>query len=147
MIVLHTFLTLAAGFAAMALLLTLATLLARVLGWQSAPTHHAVPTHQAASTQQATPRPVRDSPIALAWNLGSTLLAALVGGYVTATLAHLNPLIHALALALIVLLLGALSALQTRGQAPIWFALLLLALAPCAVVLGGMLRLWQLGIG
>ena len=141
MIVLHTFLTLAAGFAAMALLLALATLLARVLGWQAAP------THQGASTQQATPVPVQDSPIALAWNLGSTLLAALVGGYVTATLAHLNPLIHALALALIVLLLGALSALQTRGQAPIWFALLLLALAPCAVVLGGMLRLWQLGIG
>ncbi len=142
MIVLHTFLTLAAGFAAMALLLTLATLLARVLGWQAAP-----PTQQGASTQQATPRPVQDSPIALAWNLGSTLLAALIGGYVTATLAHLNPLIHALALALIVLLLGALSALQTRGQAPIWYALLLLALAPCAVVLGGMLRLWQLGIG
>ena len=129
MIVLHTFLTLAAGFAAIALLLALATLLARVLGWQSAPAQG------------------QDRPITLAWNLGSTLLAALVGGYVTATLAHLNPLIHALALALILLLLGALSALQTRGQAPIWFALLLLALAPCAVVLGGMLRLWQLGIG
>lgn len=141
MIVLHTFLTLAAGFAAMAMMLALATLLARVLGWQSAPRHQAAPTHQAA------PRPGHDRPIALAWNLGSTLLAALVGGYVTATLAHLNPLIHALALALIVLLLGALSALQTRGQAPIWYALLLLALAPCAVVLGGMLRLWQLGIG
>ncbi len=141
MIVLHTFLTLAAGFAAMALLLALATLLARVLGWQ------AVPTHQAASTHQTAPGQGHDRPIALAWNLGSTLLAALVGGYVTATLAHLNPIIHALALALIVLLLGALSALQTRGQAPIWYALLLLALAPCAVVLGGMLRLWQLGIG
>lgn len=132
MIVLHTFLTLAAGFATMALLLGMATLLARALGWQAAP------------AQKSVPEP--DRRMARAWNLGSTLLAALVGGYVTATLAQLNPLIHALALALIVLLLGALSALQTRGQAPIWFALLLLALSPCAVVLGGMLRLWQLGI-
>ena len=127
MIVLRTFLTLAAGFAAMALILALAT----------------------ASARWAGKLPTADKPIstgAMLWNLGTTLLAALCGGYLTATLAVDNPLIHALALAIIVLLLSALSAMQTRGSYPIWFSLLMVAAGPSAVIAGGLLRLKMMGI-
>lgn len=124
MIVLRTFLTLAGGFAAMAAILALTTLIAR---W---------------TARKSTGGATRE----MIWNLGSTLAAALAGGYVTAAIAPLNPLIHALALALIVLLLGGMSAIQARGESPIWFALLMVALAPCAVIAGGLLRLKQMGI-
>ena len=50
-------------------------------------------------------------------NLGYSFLAAAAGGYVTAWIAVHNPLIHVLALAIIVLLLAALSVLQQRGDA------------------------------
>jgi hypothetical protein len=55
-------------------------------------------------------------------------------------------LIHTLALALIVLLLSALSALQQRGMQPIWYQLTLLAVTPIGVFIGGLLRLRQMGI-
>ena len=74
-------------------------------------------------------------------NLGYSLAAALLGGYITAWVARGNVLIHIAALALIVLLLGALSALQQRGQQPIWYQLLLVAVMPVGVALGGLLRL------
>uniref|UniRef100_E6QJS3 Uncharacterized protein n=1 Tax=mine drainage metagenome TaxID=410659 RepID=E6QJS3_9ZZZZ len=61
-----------------------------------------------------------------------------------------NPLIHALALALIILLLAAFSAVQShwqfRGKYPIWFLLVSVALTPCGVVVGGLLRLKVLGV-
>ena len=79
-------------------------------------------------------------------NLGHSFAAAMVGGYVTAWLAQGNPLIHALALALIVLLLSALSALQSRGQQPIWYQLTLMALTPVGVIVGGLIRLKVMGI-
>ena len=79
-------------------------------------------------------------------NLGYSFAAAMAGGYVTAWISRDNPLIHALALALIVLLLAALSALQQRGQQPIWYQLTLLALTPAGVFLGGLLRLRVMGI-
>ena len=75
-----------------------------------------------------------------------TLLAIAIGGYVTAWIAQQNPLIHVLALALAVLLLSALSALQQRGQHPVWYLLALVALAPTGVLVGGLIRLRVLGI-
>jgi hypothetical protein len=57
-----------------------------------------------------------------------------------------NPLIQVLALALVVLLLAALSALQAKGKQPIWFQLALVAIAPLGVLGGGLLRLRVLGI-
>ncbi len=129
MIVLHTFLTLLGGFAVMAMILALTTALSR---WVS---------RQANSADGKT-----IPPTAMLWSLGATLVAAISGGYVTATLATDNPLIHALALAIIVLLLSAMSAIQSRGSYPIWFSLLMVALAPCAVVAGGLLRLKQMGL-
>ena len=60
-------------------------------------------------------------------NLGYSFLAAAAGGYVTAWVAAANPLIHVLALGIIVLALAALSALQSRGKQPIWYQLALVA--------------------
>jgi hypothetical protein len=74
-------------------------------------------------------------------SLGYSFLAAAAGGYVTAWAANANPLIHVLALGLIVLLLGALSALQSRGKQPIWYQLALVAISPVGVLAGGLVRL------
>jgi hypothetical protein len=79
-------------------------------------------------------------------NLGYSFLAAAAGGYVTAWVAAANPLIHVLALALVVLALAALSALQSRGKQPIWYALALVAISPIGVLAGGLVRLRVLGI-
>jgi hypothetical protein len=74
-------------------------------------------------------------------NLGYSLAAAILGGYVTAWIAHNNILTYTLVLAVIVLLLSGLSALQQRGMQPIWYQLLLMAVAPAGIFLGGLLRL------
>jgi hypothetical protein len=64
----------------------------------------------------------------------------------TAWLAQANPLVHVLALAITVLLLAALSALQQRGQQPVWYMLTLVALTPLGVLAGGIVRLRVLEI-
>lgn len=128
MVVLRAFLALAAGFAVMAVLIAIAAALLRILtpDWV-----------------QITGRP---KPAYVFVNLGYSFLAAAAGGYVTASLAEHNPLIHALALALAVLLLAALSALQQRGQHPVWYLLSLVAFTPIGVLVGGFIRLRALGI-
>ena len=128
MLILHAFLALLAGFAAMAILIAAATaaLTKFVPEWTAAP---------------GQPRAGY-----LFVNLGYSLAAAMFGGSITAWVAQENPLIHALALALIVLLLSALSALQQRGQQPIWFQLLMIVVTPAGVILGGLLRLRMIGI-
>jgi hypothetical protein len=79
-------------------------------------------------------------------NLGASFLAGAAGGYVTAWTAAANPLVHVLALALITLGLAALSALQVRGQQPVWYQLAQVALSPVGVFAGGLIRLRVLGI-
>ncbi len=79
-------------------------------------------------------------------NLGYSFLAAAAGGYVTAWASQANPLVHVLALALAVLALAALSALQQRGQQPIAYMLGLVALAPIGVLAGGLVRLRMIGV-
>lgn len=79
-------------------------------------------------------------------NIGYTIVAALAGGYITTWIARENQFVHLLALALVTLLLGALSALQMRGKQPVLYQLLLAALTPMAVVAGGFLRLRVMGI-
>ncbi len=126
--VLHAFLALIAGFAVIAVMVAAATALLNT----------AVPEW---TGRDGTPR----GPY-IAVNLGYSLAAALAGGYVTAWIAQQNPLIHSLVLALVVLLLSALSALQQRGLQPIWYQLTLIALTPAGVLLGGLLRLKLLGV-
>jgi len=45
-----------------------------------------------------------------------------------------------LALALVVLALSALSALQSRGKQPVWYQLALVAITPIGVLAGGLVR-------
>jgi hypothetical protein len=128
MVILRAFLALFAGFLSMAVIVGVVTavLMKRVPEWVG---------------EKGSPRAGY-----VVINLGYSLIAAVAGGYVTAWMAQSNPLIHALALALIVLLLSALSALQQRGMQPIWYQLTLLAITPLGVFIGGLLRLKQMGI-
>jgi hypothetical protein len=128
MVILHAFIALAAGFTTTALLVAIATALLRKLtpDW-------------AAIT--GGPKPGY-----IFVNLGYSFVASAVGGFVTAWLAEHNPLIHVLALAIIVLLLGALSALQQRGQQPVWYLLSLVAITPIGAFIGGLVRLRMLGV-
>lgn len=122
------FLSIAGGFATMAALIGFATFLLK----------RTVP-----EWIEQTAQPSRGY---LFVNLGYSVAAGLGGGYVAGWIARENPIIHALALALIVLLLSALSALQLRGKQPILYQLLLTALTPVAVFAGGLLRLRVLGL-
>jgi uncharacterized membrane protein len=97
-VILHAFIALTAGFAVMALLVIAMT---------------ALLTRMVPSWTGAEGRP---QPGYVFVNLGYSFLAAAAGGYVTAWVAAANPLIHVLALGLVVLALAALSALQSRGN-------------------------------
>lgn len=128
MIILRTFLALAAGFVTMALLVMVITALLTKLtpGWVGDAGHPRVAY--------------------IFVNLGYSFLAAAAGGYVTAWVAAANPLVHVLALGMVVLALAALSALQSRGKQPIWYQLALVAISPLGVLAGGLVRLRVLGI-
>ncbi len=128
MLILRAFLALFCGFAAMAAMVTIATIVLTkfVPEWTG---------------QQG--KPTRGY---IFVNLGYSLAAAMLGGYVTTWLAQNNPLIHTLALAIIVLLLSGLSALQQRGQQPVWYQLALMILSPAGILAGGLLRLKLIGV-
>ena len=129
MVILHAFLALAAGFATMALL---------VIAHDGAAD---AADARAGSASEGKPQP------GYAFvNLGYSFLAAAAGGYVTAWAAAANPLIHVLALGMVVLALAALSALQSRGKQPVWYQLALVAITPLGVLAGGLVRLRVMGI-
>jgi hypothetical protein len=129
--ILHSFIAVGGGFLVIALLVTIATLVEKRL----------TPS-KAIETDEAT-QPQR---LDLLLNLGYSVLFAAAGGYVTAYIARENPLEHAMALAMVVLLLSALSALQLKGKQPVGYQLALTALTPLAVLGGGLLRLKQIGL-
>jgi hypothetical protein len=128
MAVARTFLALLAGFVTMAALVALMTALLIRLApdWAGA---------------ESRPRP------GYAFvNLGYSFLSAAAGGYVTAYLATGNPLVLVLVLGIVVLVMAALSALQSRGAQPVWYALALLVLMPLGALAGGLVRLRVLGV-
>ena len=127
MVILHGFLALLAGFATMAILVILVTALLKRMApeWVG---------------EQSKPRAGY-----IFVNLGYSFLAASAGGYITAWAALTNPLVHVLALAVAVLVLSALSALQMRGKQPIAYQLALVAISPIGVMAGGLVRLRLLG--
>jgi hypothetical protein len=128
MVILHGFLALLAGFATMAILVIVVTALLTRLApdWVG---------------QQGKPGVGY-----IFVNLGYSFLAAAAGGYITAWAASGNPLVYVLALAIVVLVLSALSALQMRGKQPIAYQLALAAISPMGVMAGGLVRLRMLGI-
>ena len=78
-------------------------------------------------------------------NIGLSLIFSILGGYVTARYAEANPQTHAFMLAVAVLLLSAVSAVQMKNKQPIYYLLILTVIPPLAVVAGGILRLHQTG--
>jgi hypothetical protein len=112
---LRSFIAIAAGFACMALLTAITTLLIRWLtpSWARMP-------------------PSRTAQI---FNLVASCLYGALGGRLTATIAPISPLIHALILAIIVLLVSTLAASELRGQA-LGFYPLALAVLPSLATLG-----------
>ena len=125
---LHGFLALLAGFATMAIVVMSVT----------------------AILQKAAPAWVsmagRPRPVYVAVNLGYSFVAAATGGYIAAWIASGNPLRTVLSLAIVVLILGAISALQAKGKQPLWYQLSLLIISPFGVVVGGLVRLKVMGI-
>jgi hypothetical protein len=85
-------------------------------------------------------------PGGVVFHLGGSFLIGAAGGCVTAWVAMLNPLVHVLVLAIVVLALAALSALQSKGKLPIWYQLTQVAISPFGVLAGGLVRLRYLGI-
>lgn len=128
MVILHTFLALVTGFAVLVLLgMGLTALMARLAPDWTAEAGRLQPSYAFV-------------------NLGFSFLSAAAGGYTTAWIAAANPLIHVLALGIVVLALAALSALQSKGKLPVWFQLAQVAIAPLGVLAGGLARLQALGI-
>jgi Zn-dependent protease with chaperone function len=85
-------------------------------------------------------------PFVMAVNVGIGLATSVLGGYITARFSQGNPLIHALVLALVVLLFSAFSAVQMKNKQPVYYLLILTVIPTLAVLCGGLLRLYQLGI-
>jgi hypothetical protein len=140
---LHAFLALVAGFAVTVLLaMGLTALVVRLApGWaetRSGLRKLGPPTGDLC--------PARWGPACIFVNLGSSFLAAAAGGYLTAWVAAANPLIHVLALGMVVLALAALSALKERGRQPVGYQLAQVAISPIGVLAGGLVRLRVLGI-
>jgi hypothetical protein len=111
----RSFIAIAAGFACMALLTAITTLLMRWLvpSWARLP-------------------PSRTAQL---FNLAASCLYGALGGWLTATIAPVSPLVHALILAIIVLLVSTLAASELRGQA-LGFYPLALAVLPSLATLG-----------
>ena len=126
--VMHAFLALLAGFATMAIVVIVVTAVLQksVPGWVGT---------------EARPRPAY-----VTVNLGYSFLAAAAGGYVAAWIASHSPLRAVLALSIIVLVLGAISALQSKGRQPLWYQMALLIITSMGVVAGGLVRLRVVGI-
>jgi hypothetical protein len=116
---LHSFVAIAAGFACMALLTAITTLLTRWLvpSWAKMP----------------------PSRTAQFFNMVASCLYGALAGLLTATIAPTSPLIHALILAIIVLLVSTLAASELRGQAPGFYPLALAVLPSLATLGSGIL--------
>jgi hypothetical protein len=128
MVILHAFLALLAGYAVMAVIVVAVTALLTRL------------------TPEWCGQGVRPTAAYLFVNLGYSFLAGAAGGYVTAWISAASPLLHPLVLAVIVLLLGAVSAFASRGKQPLAYQLALIALSPVGVLAGALVRLRVLGV-
>ena len=116
---LRSFIAIAAGFGSLVLLIAVTTLLTRWL----VPSWTRMPPSRAARI----------------FNLLASCLYAAFAGRVTALLAPAGPLIHALILAIIVLLLATMAASQFRGQSLGYYPLALAVLPSIATLGAGIL--------
>jgi len=123
----RSFLAILAGFATMAVLVTLAT----------------------AAITKSFPRLVGDPGHPrrryMLLNLIYSAAFAASGGYVTAIVAKDDPLRNVFMLAIVILVLSGLSALQLRGQQPLAYQFALIVLTPVAALAGGLLHMHAVG--
>jgi Fe2+ transport system protein B len=128
MVILKSIVALVAGFASMAVLVILLTafLKRRFPEWVGVP--------------------ARPGAAYVAVNLAYSFMAAIAGGYVTAWIAWFNPMACVLFLAIVVLAMSGISALEARGKQPLWYQISLLAISPIGVVAGGLIRLRVMGV-
>lgn len=82
----------------------------------------------------------------IAVNVIYSFLAAAAGGYVAAWIARTDLLRIVLVLAVIVLVISAISAIEGRGRQPLAYQIVLIVITPLGVVAGGLLRLMMLGL-
>ena len=73
-------------------------------------------------------------------NLIYSLSAAVLGGYVAASIGSRAPLAHACALAGIVFLLAIVSMMQMGDKQPRWYQVALIIVGTAGTVIGGLLR-------
>ena len=119
MLLLRSFIAVAAGFVCMAALTAITTLLTRWLlpSWSRMP-------------------PSRSAQL---FNLIASCLYAGLGGRMTAIVAPVGPLVHALILAVVVLLVSTMAANEFRGQALGYYPLALAVLPAIATLGAGIL--------
>ncbi len=121
--ILHSFAAIGAGFLLIALLTAGTTGALRKL-----------------APSWSTPSEGKASRAAMFANLFFSALFGSVGGVLAAFLAPGRPLLHAMLLALVVLVISALAAFELRHTYPAWYQAALLALAPMATLGGGILE-------
>jgi hypothetical protein len=123
----HSFLAILAGFAIIAVLATIASSAIE----KSLPRFAGDPEH-----------PRRRY---LLVNLAYSAAFAVAGGFVTAAIANDDPLRTTFVLAIVVLFLSGLSAIQMRGKQPIAYQMALIVLTPVAALAGGLMRMHAVG--
>jgi hypothetical protein len=116
---LHSLLAIGGGFACIAVLTAITTLLTRWLvpSWARLP-------------------PSRSAQL---FNLAAACLYSAIGGRLTASVATVSPLMHSLILAIVVLLISTIAASELRGQALGFYPLALALLPSMATLAGGIL--------
>ena len=111
------------GFAAMVVIVTVTTAVAAAT---------LIPGGMRAMTSPGTPLPGRY----LTVNILCSAAAAFVGGLVTVRLAPDRPFLHGIALALLMCLMGAISARQAGDRQPRWYQVVLCTVMPAVALIG-----------
>jgi hypothetical protein len=121
--VLHSFLAVLGGFAAMAVVVMITTAVAAQL---------LVPGGMRTMAAPGTPLPS----IYLVTNLGCSAVAAFLGGALTARFAGHDPLVHGGALAMLMVLMSVTSMRQARDRQPRWYQVTLMTAMPVIALVG-----------
>lgn len=72
----------------------------------------------------------------LAVNLGCSALAAFLGGFIVARLAHDKPFYHGIGLAALMCVMGVISARQAGDRQPRWYQVVLCTVMPAIALIG-----------
>lgn len=120
---LRSILAVLGGFAAMAVLVMVTTAIAAAT---------LIPGGMQAMRSPGAPLPKRYFTV----NIVCSALAAFVGGFVTVRLAPDRPFYHGIALALLMCVMGVISARQAGDGQPRWYQIVLCTLMPAVALVG-----------